>query len=180
MRSCDTGHPPVCHTLIGRRSWSCVLIGRKMFTLRYVEAGRGLHRSQLDLTEYSNQNQIELLWRDLPCLLIDLVLKIYPHSTLKQCLLWTIIKLYRGEAVASWDSMPVGPCWYKSLSSFNIPQWIKCHCREVKGGAMSTAGPSNGAPAAQLLTKSAALLNPRWIFIQYSSKKCQISFGRKV
>ena len=44
IRSCDTVHPPVCHALIGQRCWCCVLIGRKMFTLRYVEAGRGLHR----------------------------------------------------------------------------------------------------------------------------------------
>ena len=35
-----------------------------------------------------------------------------------------------------------------------------------KRGAMSTAGPSNGAPAAQLLTKSAALLNPRFKLVK--------------
>ena len=46
-----------------------------------------------------------------------------------------------------------------SLNSFILPIFIS---EKWKRGAMSTAGPSNGAPAAQLLTKSAALLNPRF------------------
>ena len=40
----DTIRPPVCHVLIGHITHSSDVIGRKMFTLRYVEAGRGPHR----------------------------------------------------------------------------------------------------------------------------------------